>query len=148
MRLSVELFVDRGTAEPKVGTEIDHPHPALEQWNRKLRSDPVRQRKKSNRRPRRHDGVQVRIDKGQARDRGRPAETGEDRDERAARLLAGSHRDQLHGRVHRKEPEQLLPRVSASANDRCFDPLRFHELTSMTQYSCESKQLVDAYPIF
>ena len=146
--VAVKLGVDLRIAQAEVGAEIDEAQSAFEERHCELGGDPVRQGEKRGLGSARDGGFNLRLDERESPHRRRTRETWKDGVQSTARLLSRRDRDQIDVGVHGEQAEQLLPRVSARADDGDLDLCRFHEPVSMAQNPGESKKIGDTSLIF
>ena len=123
MFLAVELLVNRGVLDSKIGAQINHAQPGSDERPRKFRGHAVRQREEDETRAARDDRVHVRLDEKQRRV-ALSGELGKDGIQPLACKLARSDRRETDAGMPDEQPHELFARVAARADDG--DILKLH----------------------
>ena len=121
--VSVELAVNPGVAQAEIRAQIDHPQPGLQQRQRELAGQTVRQREKGGLRPGADDRRSLRRHEGRQRRTlavARAPQPWEHVVQRTPGVLARGQANDLHARVFEQPFDEFLPGVTARPDHRDF----------------------------
>ena len=123
MRMAIELFIDGGVPKSEVGAQINDAQSLFQQGQGKLVRQSMRQGQESHGGPGCFDRGNIGLHESERICHGMTAEAGKLSGQRLARLLAGSHCNNLCMRMKQEQAQQLPTGVTARADDSDFDLL-------------------------